>query len=1278
MNNLTKRNLTKQLVGMATLLVMLFTAMPTLAQNVTVKKSSGAAIASVPEGDSDYDTFFKQGGFATWRHNQLNLTLTTSDYPTLTANGQLANPANDICESQTLDALCLGKGNATNDFPDIQTYVTFALPKGYSFTGYEIVWARNLQDFGTGTGTYTAGNAIFGETDASFNYKQGYYGTSAYNASAPNVTIKRENIEGNVLYFRLSSQNNNGARVAITLKSVTLYFTAEADYSPLTPANLIASPVSAVDIPFPTGKVDYGPIESRYYNGVDRVSYSSANVVDLPANFTLYEAGSIEDGTHFDGTSGKVVKYQTGSISSEGSYFKAGSAPAEGQEATEQIYFIESPTYVTLPDANDTKNPVGFRIVGAKIDYTFGEAHAAGQQEVQVPHYTSYPTFYISASLEMFTRSGWGTWLSPYVYTSQGIKTYYMRSDASFTDIEAQRTMWFMDENGYIRMASNPDKYLKNQRVSGTNNRMAVVGPGDSPAKYAINGNGQITVQSNSNMYLSLNVDIWDDQYPHGTPNYFQVIQNGTIKATRTLSGNNKTVTTYTTETVNVPAFTPSQFTINLYDKTGTTVIDSMKVTSKTPDGYLFVGDLNNDAVKIGIKGVGLFKGTITLQALDPYIDQMEVVCQDAATGKEDIRMSQPFFASDFSVSGGEFDFYMPSDCVNDQVKISYENLWSHYADDSYNRIDDSEPGNSRFSFVNSEHYNQFTSDNIYNNRTEAAAGKGVVKERQIVETVGTARFHFNNADVVGTNGGTLTEYPFTQANYSAAPNSGSFAILNLTVPSTGVSTGTSYVFTTDETRYNIAPTTAVQHRAYAFYEMKINVHSSDYDPKVEIVKVYANTNYDDGSNTDADKPFYGAIITAPYGTAPNVKQGFASDYEIESAIATVISNKKDDFNHTDIPASAKQILYMDLSGLAGYYTNSQASKTINAYRNTELAPNALVFMPKGVAINDINFAYMTEGEGFRASNNIILTDKQPFFTPYDIQVPSNNYAIYSRMVTVPKNGQVTNATVLLPFKVSVTNGTHANEDNSCSFTMNTMQNGELTEPGEKEVDYGTAYFKAVSGERTEANMPYMVKVTSYNEESVDAGKFSFIVKEKGAEFVATPKTSAGLGETLFGSETSSNSFGGNSYTFTNKGTFSGKTFPRTDKIFYFANGKYLNLESLVRPTLYVYPFRSVYQYTTASTTPTNPARQLMSFNVSYDEPQNTSTGIIERHAPADLLVQTGNGMITMTATRTQSVDIRSTNGLRVDRVNLNVGDTKTVYLPAGIYIVNNAKIIVK
>ena len=417
-----------------------------------------------------------------------------------------------------------------------------------------------------------------------------------------------------------------------------------------------------------------------------------------------------------------------------------------------------------------------------------------------------------------------------------------------------------------------------------------------------------------------------------------------------------------------------------------------------------------------------------------------------------------------------------------------------------------------------------------------------------------------------------------------------------------------------------------------------------------------------------------------PYGTAPNIEQGFASDYEIEAAIATVITNKKDDFNNTDVPASAKQILYMDLSGLAGYYTNSQASKTINAYRNTELAPNALVFMPKGVAINDVNFAYMTEGEGFRASNNIVLTDKQPFFSPYDIQVPGTSYATYKRLITRPENGvEDQKATLILPFRLDVSSGVHTNKDEKCSFSLNTMDDNQNFSQGKSTVDHPSASFTPISGEWAEANTPYVVKVESCEEEGDD---FNFVATQYGAPIVATPKQS-GLGQKKFTGETVSGQYTNKkgvttSYTCTSEGTFAGVIYDRavSENVFYFAANMFLNLHTLAKAKgqyLYIYPFRAAYTYPDGGTGNS----LLQFFDIDFEGPLGTDA-IAEMPQQADLAVRTGNGYISMTSTIDQTVSVRSLNGMTVGELNMRAGDSKSINLPAGIYVVNNVKIIVK
>ena len=70
------------------------------AQNVTVHPGNGSMLPALKSGQSD--TFFGWNGFATWKHEQLSLTLTTGDSDNNSGtdeDGQLARPANDIFAS---------------------------------------------------------------------------------------------------------------------------------------------------------------------------------------------------------------------------------------------------------------------------------------------------------------------------------------------------------------------------------------------------------------------------------------------------------------------------------------------------------------------------------------------------------------------------------------------------------------------------------------------------------------------------------------------------------------------------------------------------------------------------------------------------------------------------------------------------------------------------------------------------------------------------------------------------------------------------------------------------------------------------------------------------------------------------------------------------------------------------------------------------------------------------------------------------------------------------
>ena len=638
-------------------------------QNVTVRANNGNTIASMKNGGAT-DTFFSLGGFASWQHEQLNMVMTAADDTGLTENGQLSNPANNLFKDG--DKMQIAHGQVNN--ADV-CYVTISLPKGYRFTSYTIQFTkpRNAQDGEFNTGNNGEDASTFGETGRNF---ASYTTQATISIGGAAQTITRTEMSegdmGNVLYFKL--QNPSRTRALIQLESAEFYFTAEENYSPVTPVGTITSPVSAVDVPFATSKVDFGTIERRTYNGSTRISYSSANVHDLAGNLHLYEEESVTNGKGIDGISGYVVDYKSGTISSAGGYFQL------GRESQEQVYFIETPDNVEV--TGGTKVPVGYRIVGANFEYKLPGAETH---------------FYIT-------------------YRS-GNTTYYLNRDLQF--VTGTKTEWTTDAQG--RVNSN-GTYLR------------------------INTLGQLTTGTSTNYALTVN----ENNHLSGTRilTYYLKYNNGSATVSTGESGN---LASWTEESTTVSS---DGFTLYVYDKTGNNPQEIVVNSSNAGGNYTLTG-LNNDAVKFGVKGIGLVRATLTMQALDPYLDMMTVVCQDEQ--QEKIRMTETFTASDFSVSGGEFYFYLPDELKNDNVKITFEDLKSKYFDETYKG--GSANHTSRINFVKSEHYNAFgeSSNSVYNNRPEAASSEPL--ERLEVGTVGTAKFKFNNADEVGTTGGTYQEF---------------------------------------------------------------------------------------------------------------------------------------------------------------------------------------------------------------------------------------------------------------------------------------------------------------------------------------------------------------------------------------------------------------------------------------------------------------------------------------------------------------------------------------
>ena len=1133
------------------------------AQDVTIRANNGACVAAVKNGGVT-DTFFNLGGFATWQHEQLNMVLTVSDGTALTPSGQLDNPANNLFKASDGEHMQIAHGAANNANV---CYATVSLPSGYRFTEYLIEFTKPS---GIGNNFNGSGqSSTFGETNSTF----ATYSTQAsITTGGAMQTLHRAesdaNPMGNVLYFKL--QNPTSSRALIQLVTAKFYFTAEENFSPVTPASEITTPVSATLVPYPTSKVDFGTIQNRNYNGAWRVSYESANVTDINANFLLYEAESTKDGSDIDGISGQVVDFKSGSeysITSAGGYFKLGKGASSTEE---QVYYIETPTTVEISDGHEV--PIGYRITAAEFEYA--------------PNVTASRTFYI--------RYG----------------TRYLGTNGRFS---TTATQWEMDGEGYISSGSGSNK----QYLIFNNGYAGVQSTKPEPSE-------RFGIDENNNIYQLQWPTYFITHYQSGTTRYGMISNTTGEKATY--------------QQINTSSASVGNFTLKVYDKTGA----NPQTINVTGNGTYPLTDLNNDAVKFGVIGQGLVRATLTIQALDPYLDKMTVWCNDE--DEPEIRMFREFNASDFSVNGGEFDFYLPDDCINDKVAITFEDLQSKYFDDTYPTYNaETAPHYSRLNFVRSAHYDAFgtTTNVIYSNTSEAA---NATLERQKVSIVGSAPFKFNNADQVGTSGGTITEYAFSLANYAAAPNNGTFGSMEFTV-SAATQTDTRYVFTTDETRYNIAPTTATQHRAYAFYQMKVNIHSNVYEPRVKFEKIYNQTLYGTGQ-TDA---FYSAVIS----TNDPAGDGFASIDETFDRIAARVTAGTDDFNNA-APASAKQILNIDFSGLEGIYQRAaaegQTQKTLADYMG-DCGANCLVFVPQGAGATTNNVAEKIGKETYRATYNVVLTDKQPFYTPYDIQVPSANTLTYQRLITKDDYGKVQNASLILPFAVALDgSGKHTNPDGT-SFSLHTMQASKALELKD---DQMVAYFPPLNNvSEAAANTPYLVKIDGNS----SADGVIFTISQPGAPISKTSDMASDY--TFAGAASSGVTAGGSgdaagTYTFTPKGTFAGQQVPKAQNIFYFAKNVFVSsLDYAYDAPINIAPFRAYYNTTQAN------GAKLSFFTPVFEEGEGD---VITAIAPVAAVLDVDAPVYDLQG-RMVAPTYRKLKGKK---------------LAAGMYVVNGVKIIVK
>lgn len=1165
--------------------VLFVVAAAVSAQTVSISPKTGNVISVASyEDESHLDKF---GGV--WVHNQLPMTLVTSDKSDLMKSGMMKEHANNMAVVD--DKLVFASGTS------VTNHMSLSLPKGYRFTSYKLV--MDYDDEGTQVSTFREMDGSFSTSYASATVSNRDKGKILQRTSLSNSDM------GNILYFR-QDHTVGMARVKVTSFVVTFECTDKFNESLHAGVTELASPVSCIALPFQTHRTDLGKIEETTNEGYRSYKYDYKNVKDLSADFLLYDKAGVVKGTAVAGTAGD------GAISS---VYYNGQLTFVGLK--NNTYWLETPTDAITQ--NDTRIPVGYRIVGARLLYA-NNAQSIGFKK------------------------------GDNIYITDG-NGKYMNYQLNFTTTQVQWT--YGDDGKVSTKGSGKQKvYLlhkinKNFWGEVTSISLSTTTNADKASVYNTKG---------LNLFFG------------SVENAYLISYNASGKAVYDKDPKNNAVV------VNVyPKSTSTTgFTIKLYDKTGEAVAQQAIVDANHVEGDLVLEKINNDAIKLQIEGLkegeeAFVCFQVQLEALNPYIDKMDITCTQPS-GEQALK--NQYLADDFTIgTDGKVDFGVPSNFGKTGLKFAFDGLHSKSADETYTYLGGQEGEYSRYHFVKSDYYN-LIDENLQGHRSEAADYDYTKKVR--VAVAGDKAFYCNNSDKfkAGTTGSGkfyYEEYRYTNAAYNKQGGHWKEMVVN-----NGDFDEKCYIVVCDETRYNIAPTTTPRHAIYAYYSTDLKLTTVDYTPEITYTKVYE----DAVIPTGPDKNYYvGATLTLKSkkdGTALSKGTGYAFTKQIIDQI-----NKDIEARKTNAPVDADHILYFDASKI-----NSLLSSNTNAALGTledlkrVLGMNALIFLPTGVTDNHDNVASKSlSGDDFVAENNIVLEDQWPFFSPYDIRINAANEVSYKRIVA-NNNDTKQWVSIVLPFTVAVnTEGQYINEDDKCDFTFFKMnRTNAFSKPnpsGELIFTDIDGHFSPYTGvETTQPNDAYIVRIDRADMTEKDA-KLMFILRQRGSTIVKTP-----VGRTIQGTA-SSGTVDGQNMTLTPQATFSGAEVDKTKGIFYFNKDKFVSSSALeVDPTVYVLPFRSYYDCTGTSTG----KRNIRYINISL-EPNNATTDIQEvtsNATNAGFVFSSQAGQLTVKATKDLRVNVRNVSGQTIDVKALKAGESHSVKLPSGIYVVNGTKVMVR
>lgn len=830
------------------------------------------------------------------------------------------------------------------------------------------------------------------------------------------------------------------------------------------------------------------------------------------------------------------------------------------------------------------------------------------------------------------------------IYITDG-KAKYMNDSLKFTPTKVE---WNYDTNGKLSTKSgNSTVYLRHNKSGIFNIKYSLKTTTDSNQASAFNTDG-------TSLFYGSGTDFHIISFDSDGNAVYDVTQSNAIAV-------NSTVTS-----------SDNSFTVRMFDKTGNNVAQEVAVNRENPTGDIVLEKLNNDAIKFQIEGLtgdqlAYVCLQVQLEALNPYIDKMDISCTQPSGEK---KLKNQYLADDFTIgTNGKVDFAVPTNFDTTGLRFAFEGLHHKNADETYTNIG-SEGKHSRYHFVKSDYYD-LINENLQAHRSDAADYDYTKKIE--VKVAGTKAFKCNNSDIfkAGTKGdGT---YYYVENRYSNAAYNTQGGTWNEMVVDNGDGYVKRYLVVCDETRYNIAPTTTPRHAFYAYYSTDLKLTTVNYVPELTYTKVYKDAvvpntydaNYYVGVKVSLKDTFNQPIAAG---------QGYVYAKQIIDKIDEDINNKKE-----NAPVDTKHILYFDASNINSLlFSDTDPTWGTLTDLKAKLGDNALLYMPEGVTANLKNVVTKSlSGDDFVSENDIELVDQQPFFAPYSIRLNAANEVVYKRKVTLNHNETKKWVSLMLPFTVAVDTetGSYVQTKDNCAFTFYTMNTDNTFSNAQETGEYiyeADAHFSPFTGQFvTQPNKAYVVSIDQMEETNSD--KVLFVVRQSGSTIEATPAT---LTQPLIQGETATGKIKGEATTLVNYGSYCGVKVPKTEGIFYFNKDKFISSLLLDErfQDVYVLPFRSYYACQ-------NGANNVRYLNISLEP--NTETSWIDNATEtattsAGFMFSAETGKLTITATKDLRTNIRNINGQTIDTTSLKAGETRTVALPSGIYMVNGTKVVVR